>query len=324
MAFVIVFAALAVMLLAVVISGVKIIRPFERGLVERLGKYHATVEPGLRLIVPFIDRMARVDMRERVVDIPPQEVITSDNVVVSVDAVVYYEATDPQRLVYNVVDFYLAVTKLAQTNLRNVVGDMQLDEALTSRDTINTQLRMILDDATDKWGTKVVRVEIQRIDPPADVMHAMHEQMKAERTRRASVTTAQGDREAAIARAEGAKQSKILEAEGHREAQILDAQGRAEATKAEAEAEKFRQQAVAAGQADAIRSVYEAIHEGNPTADVLAVKYLETLAAVANGQATKIFLPLEASAVLGALGPMRDLFGGVEVAAPPATNGAAS
>ena len=322
MAFVIVFAALAVLLLAVVVSGVKIIRPFERGLVERLGKYHATVEPGLRLIVPFIDRMARVDMRERVVDIPPQEVITSDNVVVSVDAVVYYEATDPQRLVYNVVDFYLAVTKLAQTNLRNVVGDMQLDEALTSRDTINTQLRMILDDATDKWGTKVVRVEIQRIDPPADVMHAMHEQMKAERTRRASVTTAQGDREAAIARAEGAKQSKILEAEGHREAQILDAQGRAEATKAEAEAEQFRQQAVAAGQADAIRSVYQAIHEGNPTADVLAVKYLETLAAVADGQATKIFLPLEASAVLGALGPMRDLFGGVEVAAAPAKNGA--
>ena len=323
MAFVIVFAALAVMLLAIVISGVKIIRPFERGLVERLGKYHATVEPGLRLIVPFIDRMARVDMRERVVDIPPQEVITSDNVVVSVDAVVYYEATDPQRLVYNVVDFYLAVTKLAQTNLRNVVGDMQLDEALTSRDTINTQLRMILDDATDKWGTKVVRVEIQRIDPPADVMSAMHEQMKAERTRRATVTTAQGDREAAIARAEGDKQSKILEAEGHREAQILDAQGRAEATKAEAEAEQFRQQAVATGQADAIRSVYQAIHEGNPTADVLAVKYLETLAAVANGQATKIFLPLEASAVLGALGPMRDLFGGVEVAGAASTNGVA-
>src|SRR5687768_5724053 len=325
MAFVIVFAALFVLLMAIVISGVKIIRPFERGLVERLGKYHATIEPGLRLIVPFIDRMVRVDMRERVVDIPPQEVITSDNVVVSVDAVVYYEATDPQRLVYNVVDFYLAVTKLAQTNLRNVVGDMQLDEALTSRDTINTQLRNILDDATYKWGTKVVRVEIQRIDPPADVMSAMHEQIKAERTRRATVTTAQGDREAAIARAEGAKQSKILEAEGHREAQILDAQGRAEATKAEAEAEQFRQQAVATGQADAIRSVYQAIHDGNPTADVLAVKYLETLAAIANGQATKIFMPLEASAVLGALGPMRDLFSDVEVAAgAAATNGAAT
>jgi regulator of protease activity HflC (stomatin/prohibitin superfamily) len=320
MAFVVVFAALAILLLAIVISGVKIIRPFERGLVERLGKYHATVEPGLRLIVPFIDRMARVDMRERVVDIPPQEVITSDNVVVSVDAVVYYEATDPQRLVYNVVDFYLAVTKLAQTNLRNVVGDMQLDEALTSRDTINTQLRDILDDATDKWGTKVVRVEIQRIDPPADVMHAMHEQMKAERTRRATVTTAQGDREAAIARAEGDKQSKILEAEGHREAQILDAQGRAEATKAEAEAERFRQEAVALGEANAIRSVFQAIHEGGATDDVLAVKYLETLARVADGQATKVFLPMEAMSVLGALGGLRDVFAGVAAGEP--ANGA--
>jgi len=318
MAFVIVFAALFVLLMAVVVSGVKIIRPFERGLVERLGKYHATVEPGLRLIVPFIDRMARVDMRERVVDIPPQEVITSDNVVVSVDAVVYYEATDPQRLVYNVVDFYLAVTKLAQTNLRNVVGDMQLDEALTSRDTINTQLRDILDDATDKWGTKVVRVEIQRIDPPADVMHAMHEQMKAERTRRASVTTAQGDREAAIARAEGAKQARILEAEGHRQSQILDAQGRAEATRAEAEAEQFRQTAVAAGEAEAIRAVFQAIHEGGATDDVLAVKYLETLAKVADGQATKVFLPMEAMAMLGALGGLKEAFAG---ALEPASNG---
>ncbi len=308
MAFVIVFAALAVILLAVVVSGVKIIRPFERGLVERLGKYHATSEPGLRLIVPFIDRMARVDMRERVVDIPPQEVITSDNVVVSVDAVVYYEATDPQRLVYNVVDFYMAVTKLAQTNLRNVVGDMQLDEALTSRDTINTQLRNILDDATDKWGTKVVRVEIQRIDPPTDVMHAMHEQMKAERTRRASVTTAQGDREAAIARAEGAKQAKILEAEGHRQSQILDAEGRAEATKAQAEAERFRQAAVAAGEAEAIRSVFAAIHDGRATGDVLAIKYLETLAKVADGQSTKVFLPMEAMSLLGALGGLKDVF----------------
>ncbi len=308
MAFVILLAAIAFVLFLVVLSGVKVIRPFERGLVERLGKYHATVEPGLRLIFPFIDRMVRVDMRERVVDIPPQEVITSDNVVVSVDAVVYYEATDPQRLVYNVVDFYLAVTKLAQTNLRNVVGDMQLDEALTSRDTINTQLRNILDDATDKWGTKVVRVEIQRIDPPADVMSAMHEQMKAERTRRATVTTAQGDREAAIARAEGDKASKILAAEGNRQSQILDAEGQAEATKAWAEAEKYRQVAVAEGEAEAIRKVYEAIHTGNPTGDVLAIKYLETLAKVADGQATKVFLPTEAMAVLGALGGMREVF----------------
>ena len=329
MAFIVVLAALAFVLFVVVVSGVKIIRPYERGLVERLGKYRDTVEPGLRVIVPFIERMERVDMRERVVDVPPQEVITSDNVVVSVDAVIYYEATDPQRLVYNVVDFYLAVSKLAQTNLRNLVGDMQLDEALTSRDTINTKLRDILDDATDKWGTRVVRVEIQRIDPPADVMHAMHEQMKAERTRRAVVTTAQGEREAAIARAEGEKQASILSAEGSRQAAILQAQGEAEATKTSADAERFRQVAVAEGEASAIRSVYTAIHEGNPSSDLLAVKYIEALARIADGRATKIFLPAESTAMLGALGGIKELFseldGGAPARArrrPPAEDGA--
>lgn len=309
MAFVVVLAALALVLFAVVLSGVKIIRPYERGLVERLGKYHATSEPGLRLIVPFIDRMTRVDMREEVVDVPPQEVITSDNVVVSVDAVVYYEATDPQRLVYNVVDFYLAVTKLAQTNLRNVVGDMQLDDALTSRDTINTKLREILDDATDKWGTRVVRVEIQRIDPPPDVMHAMHEQMKAERTRRAVVTAAEGERAAAIARSEGMKASAVLEAEG-----------RAAAVKAEADAEKYRQIAVAEGEAQAIQTVYGAISQSNPDSALLAIKYLETLQVMANGQATKIFMPTEATAAIGALAGLKEVFGAV---ATPAADGVA-
>ena len=296
MPYVILLAAIAFVFFFVVISGVKIIRPFERGLVERLGKYHATSEPGLRLILPFIDRMVRVDMRERVVDVPPQEVITSDNVVVSVDAVVYYEATDPQRLAYNVVDFYLAVTKLAQTNLRNVIGDMPLDSALTSRDTINLKLREILDDATDKWGTRVVRVELQRIDPPPDVMSAMHEQMKAERTRRATVTTAQGEREAAITRAEGEKQAAVLAAEGEKQAQILYAEGDQQAQIARAE-----------GEAEAIRQVYAAIHDGGPTPDLIAIKYLETLQVMANGQATKVFLPTEATALLGALGGMKEL-----------------
>ena len=318
MAVIVVLAAVAAVLFAVVVSGVKIIRPFERGLVERLGKYHATVEPGLRLILPFIDRMVRVDMRERVVDIPPQEVITSDNVVVSVDAVVYYEATDPQRLVYNVVDFYLAVTKLAQTNLRNVIGDMQLDDALTSRDTINLKLRDILDDATDKWGTRVVRVEIQRIDPPADVMHAMHEQMKAERTRRVVVTTAAGEREAAIARAEGEKQAAILQSEGLKQSAILSAEGEAAATRTAAEAEQFRQVAVAQGEADAIRRVYTAIHEGRPSSDLLAIKYLETLQIMANGQATKLFFPMESSALLGALAGVKAAFAELDGDGAPA------
>ena len=189
---VVVLAILAIFFFIFAASAIRIVQPYQRGVKERLGKYHETLDPGLRMIVPFVDKIRMVDMREQVVDVPPQEVITSDNVVVSVDAVIYYEPTDPNRLVYNVANFILAVTKLAQTNLRNVVGDLQLDQALTSRDKINVDLRQILDDATDKWGVRVVRVEIQRIDPPPDVMHAMHEQMKAERTRRAVVTEADG------------------------------------------------------------------------------------------------------------------------------------
>src|SRR5919112_1323010 len=199
------------------------------------------VAPGLRLILPFIETMRLVDMREQVVDVPPQEVITKDNVVVSVDAVIYYEPSDPQRLIYNVGNFILAITKLAQTNLRNLVGEMQLDEALTSRDSINLNLRQILDDATDKWGVRVVRVELQRIDPPPDVMHSMHEQMKAERTRRAVVTEAEGRQTAAITRAEGEQRSVILYAEGQRQQQILEAEGQAEAARKLADAEKYRQ-----------------------------------------------------------------------------------
>ena len=189
--------------------------------------------------MPFIETMQLVDMREQVVDVPPQEVITSDNVVVSVDAVVYYEATDPQRLIYNVADFFTAITKLAQTNLRNLIGDLELDTALTSRDRINTQLREVLDDATDKWGVRVVRVEIQRIDPPPEVVSAMHAQMRAERDRRATVTEARGFQEAAIARADGEKQSLILVAEGRKQAAILDAEGDAQAITLRANAEKI-------------------------------------------------------------------------------------
>jgi regulator of protease activity HflC (stomatin/prohibitin superfamily) len=299
---------IAVAVFVYVASAVKIIRPYQRGIIERLGKYKATVDPGLHLIIPIFDKIKAVDMREQVVDVPPQEVITSDNVVVSVDAVVYYEPSDPQRLVYNVANFLLAVTKLAQTNLRNLVGDMDLDSALTSRDTINTDLRLILDEATDKWGVRVVRVEIQRIDPPPDVMSAMHEQMKAERTRRAVVTEASGQKEAAIARAEGEKQAAILSAEGIKEQQSLEAQGEADAIRAVADAERYRQQVVAEGQADATRSVYAAIHEGDPTNDLIAIKYLEALQGIANGQATKIYLPADFGGILGSLAGVAELF----------------
>jgi len=297
-AFVIFFGLIVLAVLFVwAIAGIRIVRPYEKGLIERLGKYQRTADSGLTIIVPVIDKMTKVDMRENVVDVPPQEVITKDNVVVTVDAVVYYEATDPVKLVYNVANFYLAATKLAQTNLRNVIGEMQLDESLTSREQINAALRQILDDATDKWGVRIVRVELQRIEPPMDVTEAMHRQMKAERTRRAVILEADGDKQAAITRAEGSKQSAILEAEG-----------KAEAIKRVAEADKFQKLTVAEGEALAIKSVFSAIHEGEPTNDLIAIRYLEALKSIANGSANKVFLPMEVSGILGSIGGVAELF----------------
>jgi regulator of protease activity HflC (stomatin/prohibitin superfamily) len=310
MAAVIVLIVIAFVLFVFAASGIKIVRPYQKGIVEQLGRYKATVGPGLKLIIPVIQSLTRVDMREQVVDVPPQEVITKDNVTVTVDAVIYYEPTDPQRLIYNVANFLMAITKLAQTNLRNVIGDMSLDNALTSRDNVNVTMRQVLDDATDKWGVRVVRVEIQRIDPPLDVMNAMHEQMKAERTRRAVVLEADGTREAAITRAEGNKQAVILGAEAVKQESILEAEGKADAIRAVADAERYRQMTVAEGEAEAVRSVFGAIHDGNPTPDLLAVKYLEALGTIADGRATKIFLPADLSATLGSLGAIAELFTG--------------
>ncbi len=279
------------------VAAIRIVKPYEKGVIERLGKYQKTFESGLHFIVPFVDKLRKVDMREAVVDVPPQEVITKDNVVVTVDAVVYYEATDPVKLLYNVQNFYLAATKLAQTNLRNVIGEMQLDESLTSREKINAALRQILDDATDKWGVRVVRVELQRIEPPADVMQAMHTQMKAERERRAKILEADGDKQAAVTRAEGFKQSAILEAEG-----------KAQAIKEVAEAERFEKLTVAEGEALAIKSVFSAIHEGNPDNELIAIRYLEALKAIADGPANKVFLPVEVAGVMGSIGGIAELF----------------
>jgi len=290
----VIFGILAVVLLG---QAIFIVRQYERGVVATFGRYKYTAEPGLRVIFPFVQTLTRVDMRETVMDVAPQEVITEDNAVVTVDAVVYFEVTDPFRRSYNVTDFRLAAMKLAQTNLRNVVGDLELDETLTSRETINAQLRAILDDATDKWGVRVTRVELQRIDPPRDITEAMSRQMKAER-----------DKRAAILGAEGVRQSQILEAEGQRQAAILEAEGKAQAIKNVAEAEKFREVTVAQGEAQAIETVFGAIHNGRPTHDLLAVKYLETLQRMANGKATKIFLPMEATAVLAGIAAIGDAF----------------
>ncbi len=298
---------IVVLLFVYVAAAIKIVSPYQKGVVERLGKYKETVDPGLRFIVPFIEKLRKVDMREQVIDVPPQEVITQDNVAAAVDAVVYFEPTDPQRLLYNISNFILAVTKLAQTNLRNVIGEMSLDEAFTSRERVNGTLRQILDDATDKWGVRVVRVEIQRIDPPQDVMNAMHEQMKAERTRRAVVTEAEGAREAAVTRAEGDKTAAILTAEGQRQKDILRAEGQAQAVRTQAEAEQFRQEVVAAGEAHAIESVYAAIINSGTDDRVIAIKYLEALQGIADGQATKIFVPADMSATLGSIGGIAEM-----------------
>lgn len=270
--------------------GLKIVRPYQRGAVERLGKYQRMVQPGLNFIIPFLERLIKVDMREQVVDVPPQEVITKDNATVTVDAIVYYEVTDPVKVLYNVANFRLATIKLAQTNLRNVIGDLTLDESLTSRERINAKLRDVLDEATDKWGAKVTRVELQRIEPPSDVTEAMHRQMKAERDRRAVVLEAEGIRQAAILKAEGEKQARILEAEGQ-----------AGAIERVADAEKYKLLTVAEGEAQAIERVYSAIHKGNPTKDLIAIKYLEALAKMAEGKATKMFVPYEASGIMSAV-----------------------
>jgi regulator of protease activity HflC (stomatin/prohibitin superfamily) len=295
----IVLIAVALIGILVLVGAVKIIRPYQRGLVERLGKYKTTRDPGLSLILPFIETMELIDMREQVVDVPPQEVITADNVVVSVDAVVYYEATDPQRLVYNVADFLTAITKLAQTNLRNLIGDLELDRALTSRDIINAQLRDVLDDATDKWGVRVVRVEIQRIDPPPDIVSAMHAQMRAERDRRATVTEAKGYQEAAIARADGEQQAAVLSAQGRKEAAVLDAEGESQAIELRAKANRLRLEMIGLGEGAAAKSRLTGIKEAQADQSVLTVEYLTALERIGDGRATKLVIPAEFSGLLG-------------------------
>lgn len=290
-------AILAFFVIIILLSGLRVIRPYEKGLVERLGKYIRTADSGLTFIIPFIDRMRKVDVREHVIDVPPQEVITKDNVVVTVDAVIYYQVTDPYKVVYNVRNFVSASIKLAQTNLRNQIGELELDQSLTSREKVNTQLRDVLDEATDKWGVKVTRVEIKKIDPPKDITEAMSRQMKAERTKRA-----------AILEAEGKKQAAILEAEGIKQAAILNAEGQAEAKKRLAEGDKYKLLTVAEGQAQANLKVFNSIHEGKATKDVIAIKYLESLQQIANGKATKVFLPLETSGILGSIGAVKEMF----------------
>ena len=235
-----VIAAIVLILLSM---SIRKVNQYEKGLVERFNAYEKTVEPGLRIITPFMERMIRVNMREQVIDVPPQEIITEDNVVVTIDAVIYYQVVDARRALYEIEDFELAIVKLAQTTLRNIVGEMSLDIALTSREKINVDLRSVLDQATDKWGTKVNRIELQRIDPPQDIQTAMHKQKTAEQERRQLRLLATGRKEAA----EQEKQGSILKAQGEKQAAILSAEGEARAV-----------ELVADAQAKAIKAVSEA------------------------------------------------------------------
>ncbi len=262
----------------------KKVNQYEKGLVERFNAYEKTVEPGLRVITPFVERILRVNMREQVIDVPPQEIITEDNVVVTIDAVIYYQVVDARRALYEIEDFELAIVKLAQTTLRNIVGEMSLDIALTSREKINVDLRSVLDQATDKWGTKVNRIELQRIDPPQDIQTAMHKQKTAEQERRQLRLLATGRKEAA----EQEKQGSILKAQGEKQSAILSAEGQAQAV-----------ELVANAQAKAIKAVSEAANtyfkenaQINKKLDVIRDTF---------SQQTKIIVPASAD-VLNVIG----------------------
>ena len=250
---------------AILASGIKKVDQYERGVVERWHAYEKTVDPGLRYIFPFVQRILRVNMREQVIDVPPQEIITEDNVVVTIDAVIYYQVIDPTKALYEIEDFELAIVKLAQTTLRNIVGEMSLDTCLTSREKINPELRKVLDEATDKWGTKVNRIELQRIDPPSDIQTAMHKQKTAEQERRQFRLLATGrkeaavqDKEASILKAEGDKRSQILKAEGEATAIELVAKAQAEAIKLVSESANkyFKENAQLNKKLDTVRETF--------------------------------------------------------------------
>ncbi|MBX3079788.1 MAG: SPFH/Band 7/PHB domain protein [Cryobacterium sp.] len=259
----------AIFVLTILFRAIRIIPQARAGVVERLGKYHKTLMPGLNIVIPLIDRVRPlIDMREQVVSFPPQPVITEDNLVVSIDTVVYFQVTDARAATYEIANYLGAVEQLTTTTLRNVVGGLNLEEALTSRDNINGQLRIVLDEATGKWGIRVGRVELKAIDPPLSIQDSMEKQMRAERDRRAVILTA-----------EGTKQSQILEAEGARQAAILQAEGYAKAAVLRAE-----------GEGQAITTVFKAIHDGKPDPELLAYQYLLTLPKIAEGESSKLWI----------------------------------
>ncbi len=287
----IVLAVVLVVIVTAVVKSVTVVRQAEAAVVERLGRYQRTAAPGLTILLPFIDRIReRVALWEQVVSFPPQPVITQDNLTVSIDTVVYYQVTEPRDAVYEISDYINGVQQLTTTTLRDVVGGMSLEQALTSRETINTRLRHALDDATGPWGLRVVRVELKAIDPPPSIQHSMEQQMKADREKRAMILTAEGHREAAIAAAQGNKQAAILNAEGNKQAAILDAEAERQSRMLRAQGERAARFYQAQGQAKAIEKVFAAIKAGKPTPELLAYQYLQTLPQMAQGDSNKMWV----------------------------------
>lgn len=318
----IVFGLLAIFVVVLLIKGIRIVQQSETMIIERLGKYHSTLPSGINIIIPIVDRpreimwrmtveapdgrvmarhiqKSRIDLRETVYDFPKQNVITRDNIVTEINALIYFQIMDPVRAVYEISNLPQAIEKLTQTSLRNVIGELDLDQTLTSRDVINNKLREILDDATNKWGVKVNRVELQDINPPRDIRDAMEKQMRAERDKRAIILEAEGDKRAVILKAEGEKESAIKVAEGEKQARILEAQGQAQARIEVAKAEH-----------EAIQEIVKALDQekSDPAQYLIAVRYLETLKEMTSGEDNKtIYLPYEASGVLSSLGGIKEL-----------------
>ncbi|NKY85161.1 SPFH domain-containing protein [Nocardia veterana] len=291
MAVLIVAIVIVVLVAVVVFKSIALVPQAEAAVIERLGRYSRTVSGQLTFLVPFADRIrAKVDLRERVVSFPPQPVITQDNLTVQIDSVVYFQVTSPQAAVYEISNYIAAVEQLTITTLRNVVGGMTLEETLTSRDQINSQLRGVLDEATGRWGLRVARVELKAIDPPPSIQESMEKQMKADREKRAMILTAEGNREAQIKTAEGAKQSQILAAEGSKQSAILSAEGERQSRILRAQGERAAAYLQAQGQAKAIEKVFAAIKSGKPTPELLAYQYMQTLPLVAKGDANKVWL----------------------------------
>ena len=289
-----VFIAIAVLVLITIIRNIKIVPQAHAFVIERLGAYYKTWGTGLHMKIPFIDRVSKkVSLKEQVVDFPPQPVITRDNVTMQIDTVVYFEITDPKLYTYGVERPLSAIENLTATTLRNIIGDLELDSTLTSRDTINDKIRIILDEATDAWGIRVIRVELKNILPPREIQDAMEKQMKAERERRARILDAEGEKRSQILVAEGLKESAILKADAVKESKIREAEGEAQAIRA-----------VQQAHADALRMLNEAA----PTDKVIALKSLESVQKIADGKATKIFIPSELQGIATMATTFKDVF----------------